>query len=102
MDTGLVMVFVGKYLSDKTYDSISAQDLQKFIKDDNSVGYNLPLDQCRTALEWLTTGGFIEKVSEHPTNPIFCFVGGKPIKREEEKVFDAEVVGKRPLYAPGI
>ena len=102
MDTGLVMVFAGKYLSDKTFDTISAIDLQKFIKDDNSIGYNLPLEQCRTALQWLETGGFIEKVLEHATNPIFCFVGGKPVKKVEEKVFDAEVIGKRPLYAPGL
>ena len=103
MDTGLIMVFAGRFLQDDGYETISEIDLQKYIKDSDEIGYNIPLPEIRKALDYLNTGGFLELFTETNGKKIYTYRNGKPFKKEEEKVFAPQTIGNTlPLYANGL
>lgn len=99
MDSGLIMVFAGKYLADNGYETITEIDLQKYMKDSDEVGFNIPLPECRKALENLSLGGFLE-VLEFKTAKIYTYKGGKPVKKIEYKYFQEESIGNTlPMWS---
>jgi hypothetical protein len=59
-----LLLAAGECLKHSPTQTVTAQDIQNYIQNDDAFGVRVPLDQCRLALELLENSGFIIRMPD--------------------------------------